>query len=271
MNIKKENITTMCYVDFIATVHQWNVPPGSISTINEWAVFGHVTKESRILEIACTTGFSGREIAKLTGCSVYGIDINELSVERAQAAAIHYAPQCDLKYDCIDIYDIPLTTKYTHIILGAAIQFFVNKDQLMGTLIGLLEDDGKILVSPYYLKDKRIPSDVVDVAKRVIGITPTDFGYDVAMEYYKDLEILYQSRKDIILETSTQMHKYTLDTVDRCCNIESIDDPEIKKLLYKRLYKIKEICNRIHQYHSYSVMVLRYSKNIYPNRFIELF
>jgi 2-polyprenyl-3-methyl-5-hydroxy-6-metoxy-1,4-benzoquinol methylase len=266
-----KDIEAMSYTDFVATVHQWNVPPGSLSTINEWAIFGRVTNKSKVLEVACTTGFSGRELAKLTGCSVYGVDISKLSVESARTAAKIYAPNYDLRYDCIDIYDIMKKNKYTHIILGAAIQFFANKGQLMDKLLNLLDDDGKILVSPYYLKDGELPSDIITAAERVIGITPTNFGYDTAMAYYNRFEILYQSRKDIIPETASQMQQYATDTVDRCCEIEGIVDVALKAALYRRLLEIKVVCNRIHEYHAFSVMVLRYRRNIYPNRFVELF
>ena len=34
-----EEIKKLNYTDFLSLVDQWNVPPGSISTINEWAVF----------------------------------------------------------------------------------------------------------------------------------------------------------------------------------------------------------------------------------------
>lgn len=266
-----EEIRNMNYTDFIAYAGQWNVPPGSFSTINEWAVFSRVDKNSRVLEIACTTGFSGRELAKLTGCSVHGIDISEASICQAQKDASDYAPRCRLSYECIDLFDLPEDIKYTHIVMGASIQFFQRCDAVMQKLLNLLDDGGYILVSPYYLKDGPLPCDIIEDAQRVINIYPTDFGYDKALEFYKDFEILYASRKDIIIETEEQMQKYVSDTIERCCATKNIIDREIKQLLYERLYEIKTVCNRIHNYHAFAVMVLRYEKIVYPNRFVELF
>ena len=271
-DITIEKIKELSYTEFLSLVDQWNVPPGSISTINEWAVFGHVTKESRVLEIACSTGFSGRELSKFTGCSVYGIDICKESIINARAAAQYYAPECDLSYEQIDLYNFSTDEKFTHIIIGASIQFFKDKERLIEILSNLLEDGGIILASPYYLKGQTLPNDLIQEAKRVLEITPTNFGYEVAMDYYKNFEIIYQSRKDIVTETRSQMEKYTYDTIRRSCDLSGIIcDKDVFDCLYQRLYEIKNICNIIHSYHLYSVLILRFTKKIYPNRFVELF
>lgn len=64
--------------------------------------FSKISKDSRILEIASTTGFSSREIARITGCSAVGIDICSSSVERAKFNHQLYAKDLDLEYICMD-------------------------------------------------------------------------------------------------------------------------------------------------------------------------
>ena len=271
MQCSLDELVRMNYTQFISYVGQWNVPPGSISTINEWAIFGHVNSDSRVLEIACTTGFSGRELARLTGCSVKGIDICKESIDDAIFNHQYYASECKLSYEHVDLYELKRDYKYTHIILGAAIQFFVDRDKVVEIISELLEDGGKILVSPYYLTDNHLPKELIEEARRILGIWPTDFGYETAMAYYKEFEILYQSRKDIVAETKEQMMKYTEDTVNRICEIRNIQDEDIIEVLKSRLYEIKNVCNELHKRHSYSVLVLRYTKKVFPNRFVELF
>jgi hypothetical protein len=41
--------------------------------------------------------------------------------------------------------------------------------------------------------------------------------------------------------------------------------------MYDRLYEIKKMSNDLRPYQMYSVLVLRYRKAVYPNRFVELF
>ena len=83
-SLTNEAIAKMSYTEFIAFVYQWNVPPGAFSTINEWAIFSRMNSSSRVLEMACTTGFSGRELALFTDCSVVGIDLCAESIEVAK-------------------------------------------------------------------------------------------------------------------------------------------------------------------------------------------
>jgi hypothetical protein len=135
----------------------------------------------------------------------------------------------------------------------------------------LLEDGGMLLVSPYYLTDEPLPEKVIKDAHRVINIYPTNFDYYFAMNFYKDFEILYHSRKTIIVENDEEIKKYTDDTINRWITRNRITDEDIIAVMRNRLLEVKQVCNDIHKYHSYSVMVLRYEKNVYPNRFVELF
>lgn len=266
-----EDLKKMSYTEFISFAHQWNVPPGSFVTLNEWAIFSRINKESRILEIASTTGFSSREIAKITGCSAVGIDICSSSVERAQFNHQLYAKNLNLEYICMDACDYKSEKKFTHIILGAALGFFENPEKMINNLKELLEDDGMILVSPYYLKGDKLPKKLIEKTKKVIEINPTNFDYYDAIKPYEDFEILYENRKDIIPETEKQIEKYSKDTINTACKFHNITDKEIIEYMYQRMYEIKTICNELHKYFGYSVIVLRYRKNVYPNRYVELF
>ena len=269
--IKIEDLKKMPYTEFISFAHQWNIPPGSFVTLNEWAIFARINKDSRILEIASTTGFSSREIARITGCSAVGIDICSSSVERAQFNHQLYAKNLDLEYICMDACDYKSEKKFTHIILGAALGFFENPEKMINNLKELLEDDGMILVSPYYLKGDKLPKDLIEKTKKVIEINPTNFDYYEAIKPYENFEVLYENRKEIIPETEEQMEKYSRDTINTACKFHNITDEEIIEYMYQRMYEIKDICNELHKYFGYSVIVLRYRKNIYPNRYVELF
>lgn len=269
--IKIEDLKKMPYTEFISFAHQWNIPPGSFVTLNEWAIFSRINKDSRILEIASTTGFSSREIARITGCSAVGIDICSSSVERAQFNHQLYAKNLDLEYICMDACDYKSEKKFTHIILGAALGFFKNPEKMINNLKELLEDDGMILVSPYYLKGDKLPKDLIEKTKKVIEINPTNFDYYEAIKPYENFEVLYENRKEIIPETEEQMEKYSRDTINTACKFHNITDEEIIEYMYQRMYEIKNICNELHKYFGYSVIVLRYRKNIYPNRYVELF
>ncbi len=270
ITLEIEQIKKMSYTQFVAFINQWNVPPGSLSTISEWSVFGHVKNDSKILEIACTTGFSGRELSRLTGCSVIGVDICDASIRAAKLSKNIYGDNLDLHYINADACTFEFEQKFSHIVLGAALGFFKEPNTMLCHLKNYFNDSGYILASPYFgIAD--IPNELIKQCQSVIGITPTAMPYSFVRNVYENFEIVYESRKRIELETQEQMKKYTEDTIQRCCNIKNITSEEIYQVLFNRLYEIKSISNELHKYQAYSVMVLRYLKEIYPNRFMELF
>ena len=266
-----DQIRKMSYTSFLGFINQWNIPPGSISTVSEWAVFGRVGQRSKVLEMACTTGFTGRELALLTGCTVRGIDLCRDSIDMALYNHRHYAPSCKLSYECCNAYDFSPKSKFSHVILGACLAFFPDPNRLMQKCISVLKDGGIMLTSPYYLASKKLPARLIARCKTTIGIYPTNVPYKEAMRPYRDLEIVYESRKDIVGETREEMEKYCTDTISRACVLRRIERGEVRDAVYRRLYQIKDVSNELHKRHAYSVLVLRNRKKVYPARYVELF
>lgn len=268
--ITREKIEKMSYTQFVAYIDQWNVPPGALDTINQWSVFGHVNNSSNVLEVACTTGLSSREISRITGCRAKGIDICPDSVKSAQYNATRYGKELNLEYECIDACEYVPKEKYSHLIIGAALGFFKDQNRFLNKLPEFFAQSGYILASPYYGKGN-MPESLKDDCRRVIGITPTTMSYDDVRDLYSDFEVAYEKRNDIVLETDKQMEKYALDSVRRACEIRHIESEDIFDAMYRRLFEIKKVSNDLHEYQSYSVLVLRYLRDVYPNKFLELF
>lgn len=266
----KKTILKMSYTEFVAYVDQWNVPPGSLDTINQWAVFGHVDESSKILEVACTTGLSSREIARITGCASKGIDICPYSVDAAQYNAARYGKGMNLDYECADAAEYETDEKFTHVIIGAGLGFFKEPRKMLDRIPRFFNRSGYLLASPYYSCGE-MPEKVKEDCKKIIGITPTTMNYDVMRNAYANYEIAYEKRCSIVIETEEQMKKYAYDTVKRGCEIRGISSEEVFDCMYNRLYSIKKVSNEMHKYQAYSVMVFRYIKDIYPNKFLELF
>lgn len=263
-------IKRMTYTQFVAFIDQWNVPPGALNTINQWAVFGHVDAKSNLLEIACTTGLSSREIARITGCSSTGIDICEDSIRSAIMNADIYGKGLDLKYICGDACEYNTDEKFSHVIIGASLGFFKEPQKMLDRIISFFDNSGYLLASPYYSSGV-MPDSLKKECQRVIGIRPTTTSYDAVRNMYANFEIAYENRCSIVLETKEQMEKYTHDSIQRACELRRITSKDVEKAMYDRLYEIKDVSNELHQYQAYSVLVLRYLSGVYPNKFLELF
>jgi SAM-dependent methyltransferase len=274
-NLKQKSITSdfiekLSYTDFVGFINQWNVLPGSYTTLSKWIAFSRINKNSRILEIACTTGFSSREIATLTGCNGEGFDLSKSSIEMADFNRRKYAPDVDFSYKVADGYNYKPKSKFTHIIIGASLQFFPDPDKMLDLCINMLKDGGYMLASPFYVT-RPIPNNLIKRAQSVFGITPTDIPYKQIMRSYNKLEIIYEDHNELISETEEELNYYCKSTIDGASKIRNIKDQKVYGAMYERLFEVKKMSNDLRPYQKYSVLVLRYRKSVYPNRFVELF
>ena len=97
-DITIRDIQNMSYTDFVGFINQWNVLPGAFNTLSKWAVFSNLNEKSKVLEIACTTGFSSRELAIMSNCSGKAFDISERSIGSAIENKKKYAPNIRVDY-----------------------------------------------------------------------------------------------------------------------------------------------------------------------------
>jgi len=268
--ITPEFIKQLSYTDFVGFVNQWNVLPGSYSTLSKWAIHSRMNKNSRLLEVACATGFSSRELATLTGCSGEGFDLSESSVEMANYNKKRYVPEINFSYKVADGYRYKSRGKFTHIAVGASLQFFPDSEKMVSRCISMLEDGGYILAAPFYVV-RIIPSNLIKRAQKVFGITPTNVFYKEIMQLYNKFEIIYEDRNELIQETKDELEYYCRSTVDRACEMRNIKNKKVYEAMFGRLFEVKEMSNDLRPYQRYSVLVLRFRKSVYPNRFVELF
>ena len=91
------------------------------------------------------------------------------------------------------------------------------------------------------------------------------------MKLYNNLEIVFEERNNLAQETEEELNYYCKCTIDRACKMLKIENKEIYQAMYDRLYEIKKMSNDLRPFQMYSVLVLRYRKSVYPNRFVELF
>lgn len=265
-----EYINSISYTDFVGLINQWNVLPGSHSTLSKWRVFSQLGNNSRLLEVACTTGFSSRELALQSGCKGEGIDISEKSVAMANYNKEYYAPFIDFSYRVADGYTFTSDKKFTHIVVGAALGFFPDPKKMLDRCVNLLEDGGYVLASPFYIIET-IPDELIEKARLIFGITPTQAPYKEIMKHYKDLEVIYEDRNELFQETEEELSHYCASTIDRAVVMLHVTDSSIRDAMYKRLYSIKKMSNDLRPYQRYCTLVLRYRVKVYPNRFVELF
>jgi len=264
-------INDLNYPDFVWLINQWNVPPGSYDTLSRWINYWRINEQSNILEAACTTGFSVREIVNTTKAKWTWFDLSYKAIENAKYNKEKYTNWLDLNFLQANWYEYDSKwNKYSHIIVWAALKFFPDPDLMIERVVNLLEDWGYLLASPFY-GIWNMPESVKEKAKRVFGFNITSEPYKEIMSLYTKLEIIHEERKKLELETDEEISNYCKSTIDLAVEKLNIDDIDIYKAMYDRLYEVRQMSNELRVYQEYSVLVLRYRKELYPNRLVELF
>ena len=180
-----------------------------------------------------------------------------------------FAKNCNINYIVADGNNYENTEKFSHVVVGAALKFFPDPYKTIDRIATTyLEEGGYLLASPFYTISE-IPVALVEEALNIFGITITTTGYKETMSLYKKFEIIYEDRQNILEESEEELKHYCESTINRACLLRNIEDDDLRDSMYQRLMEIKKMSNKLRKYQNYSVLVLRYRKDIYPNRYTE--
>jgi len=83
-SLSVNDIKTMNYPDFIGTLGLENISLAGDFTVDYWISKSNINEKSKILEIACSTGFNLRYCILKTGAMGIGIDTSRASINCAQ-------------------------------------------------------------------------------------------------------------------------------------------------------------------------------------------
>ena len=134
----------------------------------------------------------------------------------------------------------------------------------------LLIDGGFLLASPFYVT-RKVPKRLVNRARKVFGITITTEPRSEIMWMYRSFEILYQEDRPIEQETPRELDHYCESTI-AFFQERRPDLPEsVYRAAYDRLLQVKEMSNALRPYQRYIVLVLRYRRQLFGRRLVELF
>lgn len=270
-NITIELINKLNYPDFVWLVNQWNVPPWSYDTLSRWINYWKINEKSNILEVACTTWFSLREICNITKSKWLWFDLSHNSIENAIYNKEKYSKNLNINFIQADWYNFDNNWEtFSHIIVWWALKFFPDPNKMLDRVLNILDDGWLILASPFYWI-WNMPDFLINKAKKVFWFNITSEPYKEIMKLYNKLEIIYEERKDFEIETDEEIKHYCKSTIDLAVLKLWIKDNTIYDAMYERLYEIRKMSNELRVFQKYSILILRYRKNLYPNRLVELF
>jgi SAM-dependent methyltransferase len=168
----------MSYPDFVAFIGQRNTPPGSLSTLESWVAGSAITATSRVLDVACSTGFSSRVATLATGCRARGFDVSWRAVREARREARLARVSSRLDYFVGDVTKIALRShQFTHALAGCCFGFFSDRERALDEVVRVIVPGGYLCTANFYMTGKPSRTLLREV-EREVGFAPKPAGWE---------------------------------------------------------------------------------------------
>jgi ubiquinone/menaquinone biosynthesis C-methylase UbiE len=153
-NLTLKDIEMMDYNQIIGIIKETNRIPGGKNTIFELVNRTCLDRQSKVLEIGTSTGFTAIEISKLVPCNITSIDINKISLEEAKKRAIEEG-LTNINFVNGDVISLPFKDQsFDLVIVGNVFSLLYNKDTALKECKRVCKKNGFIAAVPmYYLEN----------------------------------------------------------------------------------------------------------------------
>ena len=173
-----QQIKQMSYPDFIGAIGLENTSLSGDFAVDYWIHNSYINQSSKILEIACSTGFNLRQCAIKTGARGVGVDISETSIKSAKEKSIKEEVNDKIQFKLENVEHLSFTEKsFSHVIAGMSFVFIQKRDKALQEVARVLAPGGHLLTATVYYKNT--PSVVLlDKVEKVFGFRPaTEWNY----------------------------------------------------------------------------------------------
>jgi len=252
--ITKEKIKKMSYVDLMAFLGEVNRPPCGKNSIRLVVQNCFITKDSKVLDIGCNTGYVSFEIAHLTKCTVIGIDINKNMIKVAEKIRKKDPFGHLIKFKVADAENLPFRDETFDVVISGGSTAFINdKVKVINEYKRVLKQWGFIADINFFYRIKPPAS----LLRRLISILeieiqPWNMNYWLNLYEQCDLEKYFIHMDHIKPVSRAEIENY--------CSVMASEknlskDAEFE--LRKKLVKIMDVFNENHKYLDYGIFILR--------------
>ena len=252
--ISKKDIEELNYPDFVAFINQKNTPPGGEITTTAWTENGCINKDSHILDLACTTGFSSRTISLSTGCSADGIDISSKAIKGAQQEA-ETNKLNRLSYQVADACNLPFKENtFTHVLGGCNFSFIQDREAALGECARTLRTKGILCISSFYYT-KEPPEELLEEVYQAIGFKPNPEWTAAYWDklFSKQFHKMWEEHYELPTYDKTMVEKLIKQQIYTPELREKIKDSDILDACYAKLLRIRSTLNKHRDYQGFCI------------------
>jgi SAM-dependent methyltransferase len=169
-----EAAAALDYNRLIGVVRETNRPPGGLRSIALVSIYGFLSATSHVLEVGTSTGVTAVELARLTGCRITAIDINESSLaegrRRADAAVVGDLIDFERRDATRTGY---LDRQFDMVFCGNVTSLIPDRDLALAEYTRVLKVGGFLAAIPMYYVKTPSASLVADVSAAIqVDIEP---------------------------------------------------------------------------------------------------
>ncbi|WFR83671.1 class I SAM-dependent methyltransferase [Arthrobacter sp. Y-9] len=247
--------SNLAYPDFVGVTGQQNTPPGAHKTVHAWVDDARITRESFALDLACSTGFSGREVHADTSARIHGIDISEASIETARQLA---KGNPALSYQIADAASLPLADEtFTHVLGGCNFGFIHQRHEALNEVARVLRPGGLLCVSSFHYTAPP-PSAVLERVGSAIGFTPDPRrDYRFWRDFFgTEFELVTERKSALPVQSDWRLRRAVAKAIRSSPTLRAGSHEDLG-MAYERLLEIRRALNTHRQYQGLSVAIWR--------------
>lgn len=222
MNSNKNSIN---YSDFVSFIEAENTPPLGFDALNFWMENSVISSNSLILDLACNTGFSSRNIVLSTNCKGFGIDISNVAIKQAVKKSQQLNIGEKISYIEGNAENLPFDNNlFTHVIAGCCLSFIADKDKALTEVNRVLSHRGKFCVSNFFYKSPP-PQNLVHAIENYLGFKPST---DWDIKYWNS--IIHNANFQIVQEDIYNIYPQPVSEIEYLVGITFQKSPMLMDL-----------------------------------------
>lgn len=251
-----ELIESLPYVQLLALMGESNLPPGGFKTIHRLISFCTLGVHSNVLHAGCNAGFLSRELARISGCRVTGIDIAPEMVDAATRRASSEGLDGRVRHECRDMRDTQFQAETFDVTLsGGALAFVVDQPRAIEEWIRVTRPYGILADAELYYREPA-PESLREKVSRIIGAQVPAYNKSYWPALFSRLELVPYACYDEPVQVRTEAEVFAY--CDRMVEWRaSHENDAVQAALRSRIRECFLTFNENLAYMSYQVLAYR--------------